>query len=406
MLDIDVRMPDLARPRFKANPYPLYAQLRAQAPVYRTRFLGRPAWLITRYDDVTHLLKEDGVTKDYSPVTRWLHLVCHPLTHHMLNKDGADHTRLRVLGHKAFKPSLVEHLRKRVQSLCDELLDKAKITHSFDLIREFALPLPLTIMTEILGIPFGERKRLHTRIQSSLSPSTIPEVLLAVPDQRLLTRQIRNLVKLRRREPGDDLVTALVQAGAEGELHEEELIASIFFLLIAGYETTINLTAVGALTLMQNPQELERFKQSPMISESAIEELLRYTSPLDLATHRFACENMTIHSEKISRGDALFGVLGSANRDESQFPDPDTLNLTRTPNKHLAFGQGVHFCLGAPLARLEAQVALATQSASSLSWLTRRFALLILQHRGSPFKSIVRAVTLLPNLTSLIGERF
>jgi cytochrome P450 len=297
----------------------------------------------------------------------------------MLNKDGEEHTRLRTLGHHAFKPSLVAELGKRIQDVCDDLLDKLEPAHSFDVLREFALPLPLRIMSDILGIPVAERRSLHARIQSSLSPSTIPEVLLAFPDQRLLTRQIRNLIKLRRREPGDDLVTALVQAAAEGELNESELIASIFFLLIAGYETTINLTAVGALTLIQNPDEAVRFKRDATIRESAIEELLRYTSPLELATHRFACEDMIINSVKISRGDAVFAVLGSANRDESQFPDPDVLNLGRNPNRHVAFGSGIHFCLGAPLARLEAKVALTTlfqrfpnlrlaQPAESLRW--------------------------------------
>ena len=356
-----IRMSDLARPQFKANPYPLYACLRAETPVCRTRFLGLPAWLITRYDDVLMLLKEERVVKDWPPVTRWIHFVCRPITHHMLNKDDADHARLRGLVHQAFRPNLIERLRERVQGICDELLDKLEAARNFDLVREFALPLPLTVMAEMLGIPAAERGRLHARSQTSLSPSTIPEVLLAVPDQRLLTRQIRGLIRKRRREPRDDLITALAQAEAEGaKLSEEELVAAIFFLLIAGYETTIGLIGVGAAALMQNPSERERFNRIPSLPESAIEELLRYTSPLDLATQRFAREDMTIGSVKISRGDALFAVLGSANRDESQFTDPDTLNLTRAPNRHVALGQGVHFCLGAPLARLEGQIALTT----------------------------------------------
>jgi cytochrome P450 PksS len=372
-------MSDLAQPQFKANPFSLYAQLRKEAPVYPTRFLGRRAWLITRYADVTRLLKEDGLVKDWPPATSWLHFVCHPLTHHMLNKDGADHARLRALAHHAFKPGLIGQLRTRIQNVCDELLDKLKTVHEFDLIREFAVPLPCTIINELLGIPVAERKSLHVRSQSSFTPATIPEVLLAVPDQRLLTRQIHKLIKWRRREPGDDLITALVQAGSEDKLSEDELIASIFFLLIAGQETTTNLIAIGAMVLMQNLEAKEQFKLNPVLTESAIEELLRYTSPLDVATHRFASEDMTINSAKISRGDALFAVLGAANRDESEFPDPDTLNISRTPNKHVAFGQGLHFCLGAPLARLEAQVALTTlfrrfpnlqlpQSPKSLSW--------------------------------------
>ncbi len=354
-----VRISNLARPRFKADPYPLYARLRAEAPVCRTRFLGRPAWLITRYDDVFNLLKDQRAVKDLPQVTHWIHLAGGAITHHMLNKDDVDHTRLRRLVHQAFNPSLIEQWRERIQHACDELLNKLEGAGSFDLMREYALPLPLTIMGELLGIPLEDRARFHARSRSSLSPSTILDVLRAVPDQRLLTGQIRNLIKSRRDKPGNDLLTSLIQAKESGDkLSEQELVAAIFFLLIAGYETTVNLIGVGALVLMQNRPERKRFEQDPATTESAIEELLRFTSPLDVATQRFASEDMIINSVRISRGDALFAVLGSANRDETQFPAPDTLDLTRAPNKHLAFGHGVHFCLGAPLARLDGQIAL------------------------------------------------
>lgn len=356
-----LKISDLARPRFKANPYPFYARLRAEAPVCRTRFLGAPAWLVTRYEDVLMLLKDERVVKDWRPVTRWIHFVAGPITRHMLNKDAPDHTRLRRLVHKAFTPSLIERLRERIQSVCDELLNKLEADGSMDLMSGYALPLPLTIIAQLLGVPVEDRSRFHARSRSSLSPSTVIGVLRAAPDQRLLTRQIRKLVERRRREPREDLVTALVQAEEAGDkLSEKELVATIFFLLIAGYETTVNLIGVGALALMQNPCERRRFTQTPALADSAIEELLRYTSPLDVATQRFASEDLTIGSARISRGDAIFAVLGSANRDESQFRDPDTLNLAREPNKHVAFGQGVHFCLGAPLARLDARIALTT----------------------------------------------
>lgn len=375
-----IRIPDLARPQFKADPYPLYARLRAEAPVYRTRFLGRAAWLVTRYEDVLTVLKEERIVKDWPPVTRWVHFVSRPVTRHMLNRDDHDHTRLRRLAHRFFKPSLIEQLPGRIQRVCDELLSKLERTRAFDLMREFALPLPLMVMAEMLGIPPADRWLFHARSRSSLSASTIPEVLLAVPDQRVLTRQIRNLVEHRRREPADDIVTALVQAEQSGDgLNEEELIATIFFLFLAGYDTTASLICVGAMALMQNPRERERFEHDPAVSESAVEELLRYASPLDVATQRFAREDLTINSVRISRGDAVFAVLGSANRDEAEFPAPDTLDLGRLPNKHVAFGQGAHFCLGAPLARLNGRIALTTlfrrfpdlrltQSPESLSW--------------------------------------
>jgi cytochrome P450 PksS len=279
----------------------------------------------------------------------------------MLNKDAPDHTRLRRLVHKAFAPSLVARLRDRIQSVCDELLDELEARGSMDLMSGYALPLPLMIIADLLGIPGEDRRRFHTRSRSTISPSTVLGVLRAAPEQRLLARYIRKLVERRRREPGEDLVTALVQAEESGDrLSEKELVAAIFFLLIAGYETTVNLIGVGALALMQNPLERERFVQDPAIASPAIEELLRYTSPLDVATQRFAGEDMTIASVRISRGDAIFAVLSSANRDEAQFQNPNALNLMREPNRHVAFGQGAHFCLGAPLARLDGHVALTT----------------------------------------------
>jgi len=356
-----VRLADFARPQFKANPYPFYARLRAEAPICRTRFLGEPAWLVTRYNDVLMLLKDDRFVKDWPPVTRWIHFVAGPITRHMLNTNAPDHHRLRTLVHKAFTPSLVERLRERIQNVCDELLNKLEINVGVELMSGYALPLPLTIISELLGIPVEERRRFHARSRSSLSPSTIMGVLRAVPDQRLLIRQIRKLVAQRRREPCEDLVTALAQAEEVGDkMSEQELVATIFLLLIAGYETTVNLIGNGAVAMIQNPREREQLAQNPALASSAIEELLRYTSPLDIATQRFAREDMTIRSVRISRGDVVFAILGSANRDESQFCDPDMLNLAREPNKHLAFGQGLHFCLGAPLARLEAQIALTT----------------------------------------------
>jgi len=356
-----VKIPDLARPRFKADPYPFYARLRTEAPVCRTRFLGKPAWLITRYDDVLKLLKEQHVVKDWPQVTYWIHLIAGAVTRHMLNKDDPDHARLRRLVHQVFTPSLIRHLRERIQNICDELLNKLEKTGTIDLMREYALPLPITVMAELLGIPLEERELFYARSRSSLSPSTVLGVLRAVPDQRLLTRHIRKLIKRRRREPCADLITALVQAEEAGDkLDEQELVATIFFLFIAGYETTVNLIGVGAMALMQNPEQRERFERDSTVRESAVEELLRYTSPLDVATQRFAREDMIINSVRISRGDALFAVLGSANRDETVFPNPDTLDLGRLPNKHVAFGQGAHYCLGAPLARMDGQIALTT----------------------------------------------
>ena len=364
-----INITDLARPHFKANPYPFYARLRAETPVCRTTLFRQPTWLITRYDDVVKVLKDDVFLKDWLPRTKWLHRLSGPITRHMLNQDGPDHTRLRTLVHKAFTPSLVERLRERIQNVCDELLDQLMRNGRMDLMNGYALPLPLTIIAELLGIPSAERTRFYHLARSSLSASTMPGVLRSLPDQRFIIRRLRKLIAARRREPRDDLITALVQVKEAGDrLSEEELIGMINLLLIAGYETTVNLIGNSALALIQHPEQSEQLLQNPGVADLAIEELLRFTSPLDIASQRFASEDVQIGAVTIPQGHIVVAMVGSANHDESQFTEPEILNLTRNPNRHVAFGQGVHFCIGAPLARLEGQIALMT--------LFRRFATL------------------------------
>lgn len=358
---MSLKISDLARPSFKANPYPLYARLRAETPICPTVLLGQPTWLVTRYRDVFAMLKDERFVKDWLPATRWVHRFAGAITRHMLNQDGPDHLRLRALVHKAFTPHLVERLRSRIESVCNELLDELEVRGRMELMNGYALPLPLTVISELLGIPAEIRDGLHSLSRSTFSASNILGVLRSIPDQRLLISRIRKLVAERRREPRDDLISALVQAEEAGDrLSEPELVATIALLLVAGYETTVNLIGTGALTLIGNPEQRQRLVSDPALSQSAIEELLRYTSPLDMASQRFAREDLTIDSVKISQGDLVVAVIGSANHDESQFPEPETFNITREPNKHVAFGQGAHFCLGAPLARLEGQIALTT----------------------------------------------
>lgn len=356
-----IRATDLARPKFKANPYPFYARMRAEVPVCPTKLLGQPTWLVTRYADVFAALKDERLLKDWLPVTRWLHRFGGAITQHMLNQDGPDHIRLRTLVHKAFTPHLIEKLRSHIQSVCDDLLDQLAMNGGMDLMSGYALPLPLTVISELLGIPPEIRNRLHSLSRSTFSAANVVGVIRSWPDQRLLISRIRRLVNERRRDPRDDLITALVQAEEAGDkLSEKELIGTIALLLVAGYETTVNLIGSGALTLLEHPRQRELLLQDPTLASSAIEELLRYTSPLDMASQRFAREDLVIDSVKISQGEVVLAVLGSANHDETQFPDPETFDITRQPNKHVSFGQGAHFCIGAPLARLEGQIALTT----------------------------------------------
>lgn len=356
-----IEVPDLASPRFKANPYPFYARLRAEAPVYRARVpVAGSAWLVTRYEDVLSVLRDERLGNDWSPRVPWLLLrLARPLTRGMLNRDAPDHTRLRALVSKAFTPRLVERLLGRIQRLCDELLDAAAAKGRMDLVREYALPLPITIIAELLGIPEEDRLRFHAWSRRMVSASSNLRMAQALPGIWSAIRYMRKLFAERRAHPKEDLVTALVQSEEAGDrLSEEELVAMVILLMLAGYETTVNLIASGALALLEHPEQREKFQQNPSLAASAIEELLRYTSPLDIASVRLAREEVNFGPNKIPRGELVLAVLGSANHDDSQFPDPDRLDITREPNRHVAFGQGAHFCLGAPLARLEGKLAL------------------------------------------------
>ena len=358
---------DLASPAFKANPHPTYARLRESEPVHRARLgFRRGAWLVSRYDDVEALLKDPRFAKNPQNARKegggsdapWMPGFLRPLTRNMLDLDAPDHTRLRALVQKAFTPRLVEGLRPRIHALANELLDRGG-EGRMELVGGFALPIPLTIIAELLGVPVGDQQRFHrwtTRIVSVSSPVDIVGVLPAV---RSLFRYLRKLFDARRAEPRDDLITALVQAEEAGDrLSEDELLGMVFLLLAAGHETTVNLIGTAALVLAQNPAQAEELRANPSRMKTAVEELARYASPVELATERYAREDLSLCGVPIRRGEMVLGVIGSANRDPAHFGNPDTLDLARDPNRHLAFGMGAHYCLGAPLARLETQIAL------------------------------------------------
>ena len=387
---------DITSPEFKANPFPLFAQLRAERPVCRATLPDKsPIWLVTRYDDANMVLKDERFAKNrYAAMTPdqirklpWVPPMFRPLERNMLDLGPPDHTRLRALVQKAFSPRLVEHMRDRMQSLADELLGRHSGRHEIDLIRDYALPLPLTIITEILGVPTSDRDKFHkwSKLIVSANPhtlrlvSTLPggrfrkwsKLIVTVKQFKVplgfftavwnLNRYLRGFFKVRRADPRDDLTTALLQAEEAGEmLSEDELLGMIFLLLIAGHETTVNLISGGTLALLQHPDQLEKLRGDPSLINLAVEELLRYSAPVFMSTERFAREDLIIRGETIRRGEIVFGVIGSANRDESVFENSDALDITRENNRHLAFGYGTHFCLGAPLARLEAQIAINT----------------------------------------------
>jgi cytochrome P450 PksS len=383
--------PDFASQRFKANPFPFYARLRQEAPVFRIMGPAKEVgWLVTRYDDVSLVLKHSRLSKDrlgmMTPEERekmpWFFKLFGPLSQNMLSRDPPSHTRLRALVHKAFTPKLIERLRSRVQSLSDGLLDKAQRKGSMDLVAEYALLVPVTIIAEMLGVPPGDYKKFQHWSNRLISNTSLLDIILASPTVVMFTRYLRQLIAQRRTSPGDDLITALIQAEEAGDtLTAEELVSMVFLLLVAGHETTVNLIAGGTLALLQQPEQLERLRKEPALIEPAVEELLRYASPVEIATERFALEDFSVGGVTIPKGNLILAVLASANHDENQFKDPETLDLGREPNKHVSFGMGIHYCLGAPLARLEGQIALQTlvnrfpnlrlaKKAESLKWRT------------------------------------
>ncbi len=361
--------PDLAGRRFKADPYPFYARLRVEAPVWRTTLPdGRTAWLVTRYEDVAGVLKDATFAKDklnamdpgQRAKTPWVPGFLKPLERNMLDLDEPDHARLRALVSKAFTPRLVERLRPRVEALSEELLDAMERKGRAELVADYALPLPATVIAELLGVPPEDRRKFHRWSSGLVSVSSGRDMLRALPAALAFVRYLRKAFGRRRAEPGDDLMTALVQAEEAGDkLSEDELLAMGFLLLVAGHETTVNLIASGTLALLEHPEQAEMLRGDPSLLKPAVEELLRYTSPVELATERYPREEVEVAGTRIPRGELVLAVIGSANRDERHFEDPDALDLARDPNRHLAFGRGgVHHCLGAPLARMEGQIAI------------------------------------------------
>jgi cytochrome P450 PksS len=249
-----------------------------------------------------------------------------------------------------------------VEQLSNELLDAVQPRGRMELIREYAMPIPATIIAEILGVPAADRRAFQRWSKALITASESPLFALrALLPIMAFLRYIRKLVRERRSNPGDDLVTALVRAEEAGDkLSEDELLAMIFLLLVAGYETTVNLIGNGTLALLQHPDQLAKLRSDPALITSAMEELLRYANPVGTTTDRYAREELTIAGAVIPRGALVVLALASANRDERQFVNPDMLDITRAPNKHLSFGWGVHYCIGAPLARLEGQIAITT----------------------------------------------
>ncbi|HEX4995121.1 MAG TPA: cytochrome P450 [Methylomirabilota bacterium] len=353
-------------PAFVADPYPTYHRLRAEDPVHHSP-LG--FWVLTRYPDVMAMLRDPRLIKE--PIAAFVAarfgMAAPPpgLGLSMLDRDPPDHTRLRGLVSKAFTPKALESLRPHIQQIVDDLLADAAGKGQMDLIEEFAYPLPVRVICEMLGVPVKDHERFKAwglDIARGLDAIMLPpdsEVgQRSVSGRRALAEYFRALIAERRAAPRDDMLSALIAAEEAGDkLNEEELLATCILLLVAGHETTVNLIGNGTLALLRHPDQLQKLRASPGLIATAVEELLRFDGPVQ-RTARIPSEDITIGGRTIPKGDMVMPFLGAADRDPAQFPDPDRLDITRADNRHIAFGMGIHFCLGAPLARMEGQIAI------------------------------------------------
>lgn len=331
--------------------------------------------MVTRYADCHALLRDDRLSADPTRSDLYRSLVADVwgegsatdrlIRRQFLFMDPPDHTRLRALVQQAFTRRAVEDLRPRIETIARGLVDAMYEKGVVDLMADLAYPLPVTVIAELLGVPLADRERFEAWSRDLLgllavqSPS--PEAVdHADATVSAFLDYFRDLVRERRDRPADDLLTALGRAeDADDKLAEDEILATCLLLLVAGHETTANLIGNGTIALLEHPGELRRLREEPGLVPNAVEELLRYDSPVQ-ATARTALEDIELDGKRVSRGDRVMLLLGSANRDPDAFDEPDRLVLDREPNRHIAFGSGIHFCLGAPLARLEARIALRT----------------------------------------------
>ncbi|MFL5806705.1 MAG: cytochrome P450 [Roseiflexaceae bacterium] len=371
-------MPDphaLLSPAAEADPYPVYQQMRAAAPVYRSPIFN--GWMLTHYADVKAFLQDPRVaagsldtgvlaTLPEELQDKWT-AIFQFLSLWVIGLNPPEHRRLRHLMNAGFKPRLVENLRARIQTITDELIDAVQAAGQIEAIGDFGYPLPAMVIGELLGMPASGRPLLRAwsqTIATFLSTGIQGDhAVIKMMHQTLgeVSDYLREIIAARRRAPQDDLISGLIAAEEQGSvLNEAELVASCVMLLFAGHETTMNLIGNGLVALLRHPDQYEQLVADPGLTPNAVEEFLRYDGPVQVVW-RAAAEDITIGEQQIRAGERIIPCLGAANRDPAQFPDPDRLDIRRAnAGSNITFGHGIHYCLGAPLARLEAQIAFAT----------------------------------------------
>jgi len=351
------------------DPFALFAKVRELGPVHAVTLAdGHDAWLVVGYDEARVALNDQRLSKDMlSALADGGGVVAEGLpgpafARHMLSVDPPDHTRMRRLVSAAFTPRRVEELRPRVQGIIDDLLDDIAAggpDARVDLVRAFAFPLPFTVICELLGVPESDRARLGAGLTALLVPTSTPEEYAdAKAASDVVVAMLEALVDAKQKSPGNDLVSGLISA-RDGDEHltTQELLSTIFQLIVAGHDTTASLIGNGVVALLRNPEQLDDLRADPARLSAAIEELLRYDAPVPHSTFRYAIAPIQMGDVTIPTGSQVIICLAAANRDHDQYADPDTLDLDRDQARHLAFGHGIHHCLGAPLARMEAQLA-------------------------------------------------
>ncbi|MFF5176221.1 cytochrome P450 [Micromonospora sp. NPDC000089] len=355
--------------QFAADPYPTFARLRADAPVCPVS--GRfDSYLITRFEDARAALTDPRLSKDlYGPGRHYLRLFgpnSEGLNRNMLNSDPPEHTRLRRIVSQAFAPRRIEALRPRVAAIVDDLLDRVVERGRAELMHDFAIPLPMRVIGELIGIPEDDHDRVLDQTQvirtSGSSGRPPAEDRAAVQEAQLwLHDYLVDLVRAKRARPGDDIISALIaDCDQAGRLSEAELVTTSFLLLFAGHQTTADFLGNATVALLTRPDQLELLRSRPELLPSAVEELLRFDGPLPVASPRVATEDVEYEGVRIPAGSIVGVVLNSANHDPAHFVDPDRLDLRRVRGPHLGFGHGVHYCLGVSLARMEAQIGIGT----------------------------------------------
>ena len=347
--------------RFINDPYPTYARLKKKDPIHWSRLIK--CWIVSTHRDVDSTLRDHKrFANDFRSAQDQLTAEQVNEVHSMLYLDPPDHTRLRSLVSQAFTKGAIDAIYPRIEKIVDDLLNQVSGQKRFDAMEALAYPLPTIVISEMLGIPPEDRARFREwsdDLAGSLEPGLNPIELQAINESlEALTEYFDTIIKSRQAEPRDDLVTSLISAEEEGEkLSHQEVLRTLTLLLVAGNETTKNLIGNGLLALLRQPDQLAKVHASPELIPSAIEELLRYDSPVQMDS-RVALEEVKMGGKNINIGQEVVCLIGSANRDPEAFPDPDKLVIDREPHSHVSFGRGIHHCLGAQLAQVEGHVAL------------------------------------------------